>query len=56
MKKIKYPHHQQYRVDMALEKIQNIIIDCRERGADTQDMQQKWSDLLGAHHDMQSRD
>ena len=54
--KIKYPYSQQYRVDMALEKIQTVMTECKERGADTSEIQEKWSNLLGAHHDMQIRD
>ena len=54
--KIKYPHYQQHRVEMALEKIQKAITECKERGADTWDMQENWSKLYGAHCDMQSTD
>jgi phage terminase Nu1 subunit (DNA packaging protein) len=54
--KIKYPHYQQYRVDMALDKIQRVITECKERGADTSDMQENWSKLFGAHCDMQIND
>ena len=50
--KVKYPHHQQHRVEMALDKIQNVISECSERGADTSDMQESWSKLFGAHCDM----
>ena len=41
---------------MALEKIQTVMTECKERGADTSDMQESWSNLLGAHHDMQITD
>ena len=51
--KIRYPHSQQHRVEMALEKINTIIWDCKDRGAETHDMQTAWSNLLDAHHDMQ---
>jgi len=54
--KIRYPHDQQHRVEMALEKIQTVMTECKERGADTSDMQESWSNLLGAHYDMQSTD
>ncbi len=54
--KIKYPHDQQHKVEMALEKIQTVITVCSERGADTSSIQESWSNLLGAHHDMQIRD
>jgi conjugal transfer/entry exclusion protein len=54
--KVKYPHHQQHRVEMALDKIQNVISECSERGADTSDMQESWSKLFGAHCDMQIKD
>ena len=54
--KIRYPHQQQHRVEMALEKIQTVITVCKERGADTSDMQAEWSNLYGAHIDMQITD
>jgi hypothetical protein len=38
---------------MALDKINTIIWDCKDRGAETHDMQTAWSNLLDAHHDMQ---
>jgi len=54
--KIKYPHYQQHRVEMALEKIQKVITECKERGADTSDMQENWSKLYNSHGDLQIRD
>tara|TARA_R100000479_G_scaffold153082_1_gene88964 strand:- start:245 stop:433 length:189 start_codon:yes stop_codon:yes gene_type:complete len=55
-KKRKYPEHLQHRMDTYLDKIQNIITDCGERGADTYELQSSWSNLLGAHHSLQSKD
>ena len=45
-----------HRVVMALENIQTVITVCKERGADTWDMQAEWSNLYGAHIDMQITD